>query len=357
MLTSGVFGYLADYCLWWVLFASLVVHTWCFFKFFPRKRWTKLGLLLGNALVLLCMLGVVAIGAESYLRFLSVETDSFGMSLPARRWFALHTSLNSLGCRDVEWTSEPRTSDRAGFARIAFVGDSFVYGWGIESVHDRLTERLAAKFDRQAPNQIEIMNVAKPGWDTGDQIAPVRDMIHTYGVDEIVLGYVPNDIEKLLPRTAEFDPIRPPEPGFFNIYSSCLIDYLYRRYGLPLVPTVYGYHDWLADGYADPAIWKQQQQQLGTIMGMCKDAGVKLRVVLLPFLRTSGTKYHPEGIHSLLREFFETNGVEVVDLLPIVAGQDVRELVVNALDAHPNAHAHKLFADAIWEAFYGAGNR
>ena len=35
MLTSGVFGYLFDYLLWWILLASLLVHTWCFLRFFP----------------------------------------------------------------------------------------------------------------------------------------------------------------------------------------------------------------------------------------------------------------------------------------------------------------------------------
>lgn len=349
MLTSGVFGYLADYLLWLVLYVSLVVHTWCFFKFFPRKRLKKSGLALGNALVLLCMLGVIAIGAESYLRFLSVETDSFGMSLPARRWFALHTDLNSLGCRDKEWPVD------SGNRRIAIVGDSFVYGWGVERIEDRLTERLQAKFDQQSSGRVEVMNVAKPGWDTGGQIAPVRDMIHSYGADEIVLAYVPNDIEKLLPRTPEFDPIRPPEPGFFNIHSSCLVDYLYRRYWLPMVPTVHGYHDWLAKGYADQEIWNSQQEQLGAIIGICEDANVKLRVVLLPFLRTGGTYYNSDGIHALLRDFFVANGIEVLDAWPVIKGNEISNLVVNAQDAHPNAQAHMVFSEAIWNAFYESG--
>ena len=102
MLTSGVFGYLADYLLWWLLLISLFVHTWCFFRFFPRKKYRGPRLVLGNALIFMCMLGVVAIAAESYLRFVYIDTDSFGMSLPARRWFAVYTKLNSQGCRDIE---------------------------------------------------------------------------------------------------------------------------------------------------------------------------------------------------------------------------------------------------------------
>ena len=91
------------------------------------------------------MLGVIAMAAETYLRFVAVYTDSFGVSLPARRWFALYTNLNSLGCRDKEW-SVARSS---GVRRIAFVGDSFTYGWGIERVEDRFVDLIQAEFDRR----------------------------------------------------------------------------------------------------------------------------------------------------------------------------------------------------------------
>ena len=102
-MLSGAFGYLTDYLLWLAIYVSLLVHTWCFFRFFPRDKHRKSGLLIGNGLVAVCMLGMIALAAESYLRFAAVHTDAFGMSLPARRWFALHTDLNSLGCRDAEW--------------------------------------------------------------------------------------------------------------------------------------------------------------------------------------------------------------------------------------------------------------
>lgn len=348
MLTGGLFGYPADYLLWCLLYASLVVHTWCFFRFFPRKKLRKVGLVLGNVFVFGCLLGFVSLVAETHLRFVSIETDAFGMSLPARRWFALNTRLNSLGCRDKEWTVEKPP----GVWRIAFVGDSFTYGWGIEHVEDRFPDRVQARFDRQSTRSVEVMNVAKPGWDTGAQIEPIQDMIDVYGVDEVVLGYVPNDIEKLLTRSPEFDPIRPPEPVWFNMQSSCLLDHLYRRVVLPRVATVAGYHDWLADGFADPEVWQQHQQQLGAIIRSCRERGVTLRIALLPFIRTSGEKFQPEKLHGTLRAFFETNGLSVVDLLGTLTGEDPSALVVNPQDAHPNERAHERYAAAIWKAFY-----
>ncbi len=348
MLTSGAFGYLADYILWWLLFLSIIIHTWCFFRYFPKERFRKTALVLGNSLVLMCLLATVALFAESRLRFLTDETDSFGTSLPAKRWFRLYTKFNSFGCRDTEWTLQKPE----GVTRVAFVGDSFTYGWGIEEPADRFSDRIQREFESREPGRFEVLNVAKPGWGTGDQIQPVRDMIERFQVDEIVLAYVPNDIEKLIPTSEEFDPTEPPTMTFFNPDSSCLVEYLYRRIWLPHIATVAGYHDWLANGIANEGVLREHQQQLHAIIELCREHDVTLRVVILPFLRTGGDKFQANRIHAMLRKFFGVHSVEVLDLFPTISQMDVGELVVNAGDSHPNEYANQLFAEAIWEAFY-----
>lgn len=348
MAAMGFFGYPADYLLWCGLFGSLLVHTWCFFRFGRARLGRRLALVLGNLLIFCCFVGIAALAAESYLRFCAVGTDSFGLSLPARRWFALHVKLNSQECRDAEWAAEPPPGTR----RIAFVGDSFTYGWGIENVADRFPDRIQAAFDRQSPGDVQILNVAKPGWDTGDQIQPVADMIADYGVDEIVLCYVFNDIEKVLPVSEAFDPTKPPEPWFFSPQSSCLLDYLYGIFFVPRAATVRGYHDWVAHGYADEQTWRRHQEELGAIIRRCREGGVKLRAVLLPFLHVGGTEFSAANLHAKVRKFLELNGVETLDLLPCLEGINVEELTVNRRDSHPNAKAHERFAEAIWKAFY-----
>jgi len=351
MLTSGVFGYLSDYLLFWLLLISLFVHTWFFFRLFPRERHKKTGLVLGNLLVLSCMLGGIAMAMETYIRFTVIETDSFGVSLPARRWFAVYTRLNSLGYRDEEWAP----GDPENVERIAFVGDSFTYGWGIKRVEDRFTGILQAHFNERSPGAVEVLNVAKPGWNTGDELQPTWEMITRYGVDEVVLCYVPNDIEGLIPTTDDFNPTRPPDSVFFNLDTSCLLDYLYRRLYLPRLPTVRGFHDWLAEGYADERVWKAHQQQLYNIKRVCDDHGVTFRVALLPFIRIGGDKLRLDSLHALLGSFFQSNEIEYVDLLPTIQGIPAGTLVVNGVDAHPNEQAHRLFAEALWKAFYAGG--
>ena len=196
------------------------------------------------------------------------------------------------------------------------------------------------------------MNWAWADWDTRDQIKAVHQAITEYDVDEVVLCHLPNDIERRLPTTEDFDPIHPPESRWINTDSSFLLDFLYHRICARRFASVRNYFDWLADGYADPIIWHEQEERFARIIAHCYENSVRLRVALLPFIRTNGDRYDPELIHAALRRFFEVNSIPVVDLLPCVRGYRPEELEVNSHDHHPNELANRLFADAIWNEFY-----
>ena len=348
MWRTGYYGFLADYLWWWAALASLLLHTCCFFRLFPRQRHPRLRLVLGNLLVTACMLTGIGLAGESYFRFASAETDAYGASLTCRRWHAAYARLNSLGHRDHEWSEKKP----AGVRRIAFVGDSFTYGWGINNVKDRFSNIIQRRFEQLQPGTVEVMNVAWNNWDTLSELKWIQRINATYAVDEVVLCYLPNDMEKIVPVAEDFNPARPPRSTLIRTDGSFLLDSLYYRVYVPRVPTVVHYFDWLADAYKSETIWQEQESNLGLIISACRDYGVTLRVALLPFLRTSGERYKPERIHARLRRFFDANDVPLVDLLPAVAGYGPNELTVNAHDAHPNELANRLFAEAIWNAFY-----
>ncbi|MFQ5462278.1 MAG: SGNH/GDSL hydrolase family protein [Phycisphaerae bacterium] len=349
MLAMSPVGYLLDYVVIGLLYVSVVVNIWCFFRFVPRDRRPRLRLVLGNLLIFIGLLATAGMAGETYLRFVCVRTDGFGMSLPAYRWFLIHTRLNSHGCRNREWTRAAPVPTR----RIAFVGDSFTYGWGIDDVEDRFTNLLQTRFRQRPGTQpVEVFNVAKPGWGTAQQRQPIEDIIDRYGVFEVVLCYVPNDIESVIPKSGAFDPTVPPDSWWVNPSGSCMIDFLYRRFLLPLSPTVHGYHDWLADAFSGGQPWQAHRHDLEAIIAACRRRGAKLRVVLFPFLRTAGDRFDQRAILAELARFLQSSGVEVLNLLPIFEGLDPRELTVNPSDSHPNERAHTLAADAIWKTFY-----
>jgi len=342
MPASAHFGYPGDYVLWWLVLLSLLIHTWCFFRFFPRKRYRKTGLVAGNALVLLCLLGFAGIIGETYYRYICVQMDPFGISLPAQRWIALHVNLNSYGCRDEEWTA----AARPGVKRVAFVGDSFVYGWGVENPADRFPELAAGKLSTDTDRTVEALNVAKPGWNTAQQATFVDAMLESIEVDEVVLCHVMNDIEDLLPTEPGFDPTAPPYPQWLNPDASYLLHQLHLTLVVPRLPTVHRYHDWLADGYANRDIVERHLGRMARLVATCRERGVGARVAFLPFVRA------PEGldqrkINNRMAASLNAAGIPAVDLSGVFDGHDPSELVVNHLDSHPNESGHRLIAEKL----------
>jgi hypothetical protein len=75
------------------------------------------------------------------------------------------------------------------------------------------------------------------------------------------------------------------------------------------------------------------------------DAGVLIAVfpMMLDF-----ANYPLRPAHETITRFAATHDLAALDLLPSLAGRDVSELTI-FLDGHPNARAHEIFADALFE--------
>src|SRR5438046_47259 len=84
-------------------------------------------LLLGNVLVLLFLVTILAVGGEIYFRFFYDATDAINLTKVSERWFQRHCRLNGSGCRD---TIEYETRIATGKRRITFLGDSYTAGHG-----------------------------------------------------------------------------------------------------------------------------------------------------------------------------------------------------------------------------------
>lgn len=348
MWATGAYGYLSDYVLWWLVFVSILFNAWCFFRFHVLASRPRTRLIVGNLLVGLCLLAAACMVSETYLRFVSIETDAFGTSMTSLRWKAAYEKVNSLFCRDAEWSEHKP----AGVRRIAFVGDSFVYGWGINDPGDRFSELLQERFNQRDPGQVEAMNVAWWNWDTPKELAAIHDVVLGYDVDQVVLCYVPNDIDTLLPEGSPGNIGKAPRSVYFNTESSFLFDFIYHRIYVRRLPMVSNYCDAIHDAYFDEQVWSRQKQRLTDVIDFCQQHDVKLRVALLPFVETWGERYDGRKIHARVAEVFTQRGIETVDLLPVTLTRDPATLVVNSHDPHPNELANRLFADEIWSAFY-----
>ena len=298
-------------------------------------------LILGNALVLFALLALGLLVGEVYYRFAYDATDSLDYTKVSLRWFGRHYHPNSWGCRDnLEYTN----SLAAGKRRITFLGDSFTAGHGVKDVADVFALRL-----RQAHPEWEVQVLARPGFDTGNELQTMAACFtNQYQVDQVVLVYCLNDIGDLIPESneavqrvyAEVD-----RSGWLRRHSY-FINTVYNRLSLSWNPDLKQYFQLLVGAYRGPA-WQQQQERLKEMRDLVESHGGRLAVVTFPFLQALGPKYEYQFVHDQLDKCWRVLGVPHLDLLTVYGRLPPRELVVNRFDSHPNEHAHALAATAI----------
>lgn len=128
--------------------------------------------------------------------------------------------INSLGMRDRERSYEKP----AGTVRIAALGDSHTFGWGVSQaepwpavLEDLLSERLPAR-------RFEVWNFGVPGYNTVQEVRALELRLERVDPDVVVINYVDNDMD--LPNfLAE-------RPDLGSLRRSYLLELVRRRWAV-----------------------------------------------------------------------------------------------------------------------------
>lgn len=99
--------------------------------------------------------------------------------------FRYRASINSHGFRDPEYP----TQAAPGSQRVAFLGDSMTWGWGVND-GERFTDLLRLDLGPE----VEVVNMAVPGYSTDQQFWALSTGAEAFHPDVVVLGFVLNDI-------------------------------------------------------------------------------------------------------------------------------------------------------------------
>lgn len=298
-------------------------------------------LILGNALTLLCLLSIGFTAGEAYFRFVYDTTDSLDCTRVCHRWAERYWRVNAWQCRDdLQYAFQVQPGKR----RVTFLGDSFTTGHGIKHPEDRFGNRI-----RRAHPEWEIHLLARNGFDTGNEIAGLKEVLaRGYQLQDVVLVYCLNDVADMQPEYSQMlaqvaaDVAR---VGWLR-RNSYLADFLYCRYRALRDPHLKDYYPFVRDAYRGP-LWEQQKQRLKILRDLVRSQGGRLSVVTFPFLHALGPAYPWQFVHDELGQLWRDLNVPHLDLLPVFANLPPTRLTVNRFDAHPNELAHRLAAEEI----------
>jgi len=276
---------------------------------------------------------------ELYFAKIHDQSDGFNLTYAGRTWFARHWKpLNSLGYRDAE-PARPAPGQKA----VVFLGDSFTAGHGIANPADRFPDVAA----RILGPGYKVYNVAKIGWDTVDETRALREF--PVKPDVVMLAYYPNDIfraasEAGYPLTFAVNLPRGVMKDLVD--HSALADFIYWRLarGGNLSGGAGSFWDALKGAYNDPGVWKLHAAEMAALVGYCRDNGITLVVVVFPMLQAPAESAPLTG---KVAAEFASLGARVVDLTQDFAGRPARDMVVNALDAHPNSTVHRQVGERL----------
>jgi hypothetical protein len=350
-------NYLIGMLLWLV---AGVLAFWGLLKYRQRLRRSGRRLTLANLLFSLWIFLAMLTGVEVYFALLFDATDSFNRSNISRVWFLRHVEPDlrvldlghgGIKYRDDQIFPRPVPEDRK---HVCFVGDSFTFGHGVASVSDRFSNRIRAELDSRFPHEYIITNLSEPGTDLNWAEGLVRELVENdIHVDTLVYVFCPNDIEvyhpdfmKNVQKLSELNPNCPllAHTYFFNL--------LYYRYQLASRPEAREYYGYLADYYSGEP-WQQMQTQFKAFAAFCKAYRIELKVVIFPFLQDLDQESPFDHARSVVRGFCDEQGIPVLDLHETLSEHAQENLTVSVFDAHPNARAHNLAADAILPFLFG----
>lgn len=242
--------------------------------------------------------------------------------------------INSKGLRDYEYAYE-RTP---GVERILMLGDSLTFGWGVP-FEETWSKRLERAFEASGEN-VEVINTGVGNYNTVMEAQYFFTEGYKYDADIIVLNFFINDAENL-PVYSEPDVFEDNLESY--IFVKGRVDTLARQLG-----SREDWRDYYSNLYREDADgWIALKESMRRLADYARENDKQLVVVHHPELREFDP--YPFGaVEEKLRAFVESlDGVEYLDLLPVMRRAEPEELWVTAPDPHPNGYANALAAEGM----------
>ena len=276
--------------------------------------------------------------------------------------------INARGLRDYEYS----THKDPGTFRIVGVGDSSLFGWGVR-LEDSSLKVLERRLDeRFRPQKFEVIDFAVPGYNTAMEAETFVRKCVDYAPDLVLLNFNTNDydVPEFMRRQTDLSTLR----------RSYLFDLAYSVYagimGVDQQLAVFDDNYRAPKGYPaarldeDPAMPDEYRYMVGAkgvvralekLTAAARDRGIPLVAFDVKPYPGLDPKYVRDELRDGQRELLERESQRLgfhflntyasfMDYLkqhPDVNSRTV--FAVSAADGHPNALAHSINAQALFE--------
>lgn len=251
------------------------------------------------------------------------------------RLMGVDVAINARGLRDRDFDYE----NPDGVGRILMLGDSLTFGWGVAAEHT-VSKRLEQRLNASASGRFEVINAGVGNYNTAMEVAWFLNEGVRYEPDLVVLNYFINDAEPRPARSAN------PLAAWSMAYAFLAgrVDALARIMGRRADWAAYyrGLYD------DDRAGWRMARESIRALAAACAALEITLLLVNHPELRELGD-YPFEDVDAKLRRVAADNRVPLLELRDTFREHDEATLWLTPPDPHPNARAHALAADAVFE--------
>lgn len=337
----------------WLLLLAVLAAAWLNRLVHWRRNARRLVLL--KALFSAWLFAALLTAIELYFALVFDGTDAFNVTNVSRAWEARHIAPHErvlafsngegITYRDDRPFPTSLPKDRR---HVCFLGDSFTFGHGVADVGARFSNRIREALERDRPDAFVVSNLAEPGKDLRWSTAVLERLIAD-GIRVDVLVYVLclNDIEAYHSNHMKmYEQLADLEPRTALLRSTYFPNMLYYRASIASIPEARDYYGFLADYYQGEP-WQRMAADLQKLQSLCEKHQIELRAVLFPFLQQLGDDTTFDDARSVVAKFSAERGIPFQDLTDALLPHRDEGLVVNRFDAHPNARAHAIAADAL----------
>ena len=239
--------------------------------------------------------------------------------------------------------------------RIAVVGDSFTFGFGVDDA-ESYPAVLEAELNAGAGPDYQVLNYGVGGYSSRDEALVVRHKVLPAEPDLVIVGYFFND--------PEIDPIQPLQRSYRPVAS-------WQRWNLARLLHAgltnaarqrYGGGDYYKYLHRHPRKWASVERAFADIARACGAAGVPVALVIFPAPPLDGWPHYPyHELHAQVAATADAAGLEVLDLYEPFSRFAPESVRISEDDVHPTPLAHReaaqRLADLIGERLAGARDR